>query len=187
MQAALAAGDEISGASTFLIEEGLDTGPVFGVLTERVRDDDTAETLLERLADAGAQLLESTLDGVREGALQAVPQSPDGVSYAPKITVDAARIRWDVPAVAIERGIRAVTPAPGAWTTIAGVRVKVGPVSVVDSRLDVGVIELRKDGVLVGTGSTAVRLDRIQPPGKKMMAAADWARGAHLEPGVAAE
>ena len=187
VQAALAAGDEISGASTFLIEEGLDTGPVFGVLTERVRDDDTAETLLERLADAGAQLLESTLDGVREGALQAVPQSPDGVSYAPKITVDAARIRWDVPAVAIERGIRAVTPAPGAWTTIAGVRVKVGPVSVVDSRLDVGVIELRKDGVLVGTGSTAVRLDRIQPPGKKMMAAADWARGAHLEPGVAAE
>lgn len=187
VQAALAAGDEITGASTFLIEEGLDTGPVFGVLTERVRADDTADILLDRLADAGAQLLESTLDGVGEGALQAVPQSSDGVSYAPKITVDSARIRWDAPAVAIDRNIRAVTPAPGAWTTIAGARMKVGPVSVTDDRLDIGAIELRKDGVFVGTGSTAVRLDRIQPPGKKMMAAADWARGARLEPGVVAQ
>lgn len=187
VQAALAAGDEITGASTFLIEEGLDTGPVFGVLTERVRNDDTAETLLDRLAHAGAQLLESTLDGVAAGALHAVPQSSEGVSHAAKITVDAARIRWEAPAVAIDRTIRAVTPAPGAWTTIAGARVKVGPVTVTDERLDVGAIELRKNVVLVGTGSTAVRLDRVQPPGKKMMAAADWARGARLEQGVVAQ
>ncbi|KAA0023530.1 methionyl-tRNA formyltransferase [Antrihabitans cavernicola] len=187
VQAAIAAGDEFTGASTFLLEAGLDTGPVYGVVTERIKDDDTAGALLGRLADTGAQLLETTLDGVAAGALTAVPQSGDGVSFAPKVSVDAARIRWEQPALAVDRHIRAVTPAPGAWTTIAGARVKVGPVTIATESLGVGLIELRKDGVHVGTGSTAVRLDRIQPPGKKMMSAADWARGARLEPGTVAE
>ena len=190
VQAAIDAGDEFTGASTFLLEAGLDTGPVFGVVTERIKADDTAGVLLGRLAESGAELLESTLDGVAAGALTAVPQSGDGVSFAPKVTVDAARIDWSRPALAVDRHVRAVTPAPGAWTTIADARVKVAPVTVADEpdlTLAPGAIELRKSGVFVGTGSTPVRLDRVQPPGKKMMSAADWARGARLDPGTVAQ
>lgn len=187
VQAAIAAGDEITGASTFRIEKGLDTGPVYGVVTERIGVTDTAGELLTRLADSGAALLEQTLDGVEDGALQAIPQSVDGVSYAPKITVDAARVRWDQPALAVGRAVRAVTPFPGAWTTVAGTRLKLGPVELVEEALPEGQLEVRKSDVLVGTATTAVRLGQVQPQGKRTMAAGDWARGARPAPGTVAE
>ncbi|MET8800048.1 methionyl-tRNA formyltransferase [Nocardia sp. NPDC004568] len=187
VQAAIAAGDEITGASTFRIETGLDTGPVYGVVTERIAVTDTAADLLGRLAHSGAALLEQTLDGVEDGTLQAIPQSADGVSYAPKITVEAAQIRWDQPALAVGRAIRAVTPFPGAWTTVAGNRLKLGPVELVEEVLPERQIEVRKSGVFIGTATTAVRLDRVQPQGKRMMAALDWARGARLAPGAVVE
>ncbi|MDM7490444.1 MULTISPECIES: methionyl-tRNA formyltransferase [Rhodococcus] len=187
VQAALAAGDEVTGASTFRLEAGLDTGPVYGVVTETIRPDDTAGALLGRLADSGAALLESTLDGLEDGVLTAVPQPPDGVSHAPKVTVESARVSWDRPAHLVDRHIRSVTPAPGAWTMIGDLRVKLGPVTGTDETLAPGQILPRKDGVLVGTGSTAVRLGQVQPPGKKTMAAADWVRGARLDPEVRAQ
>ena len=187
VQAAIAAGDEITGASTFRIETGLDTGPVYGVVTERIAVTDTAADLLARLADSGAALLEQTLHGVEDGTLQAIPQSTEGVSYAPKITVEAAQVRWDQPALAVGRAIRAVTPLPGAWTTVAGNRLKLGPVELVEEALPERQIDVRKTGVYIGTATTAVRLDRVQPQGKRMMAALDWARGARLEPGAVVE
>ncbi len=118
VQAALAAGDTVTGATTFQIERSLDSGPVFGVVTETVRPTDTAGELLERLSVAGAELLEATMDGIAEQKLTAVPQPAEGVSVAPKVTVDDARIRWDLPAHVVDRRIRAVTPNPGAWTMI---------------------------------------------------------------------
>lgn len=183
VQAAIAAGDEMSGASTFLLEEGLDTGPVFGVVTERIRPTDTSGDLLGRLADAGAVLLESTLDGVADSALTPRPQPGDGVSHAPKVTVDSARIDFGRPAHLVDRQIRSVTPAPGAWTEIGDVRVKLGPVSAPDDGVEFedlapGVVDVRKKAVLVGTGTTPVVLGWVQPHGKKQMAATDWARGA---------
>lgn len=187
VQAAIAAGDEITGASTFRIETGLDTGPVYGVVTERIGVTDTAADLLGRLADSGAALLEQTLDGVEDATLQAIPQPADGVSYAPKITVEAAQVRWDQPALAVGRDIRAVTPFPGAWTTVGGNRLKLGPVELVEEVLPERKIDVRKNGVLVGTATTAVRLDQVQPQGKRMMAALDWARGARLAPGAVVE
>ncbi|MGW8654850.1 methionyl-tRNA formyltransferase, partial [Nocardia salmonicida] len=183
VQAAIDAGDDMTGASTFLIEAGLDTGPVYGVMTEKIGLTDTAGELLARLAEAGAVLLEKTLDGVEDGSLQAIPQSHDGVSYAPKVTVEAGRIGFDEPALAIHRHIRAVTPAPGAWTEVNGLRLKLGPVEMVEETLPEREIEVRKSGVFVGTSTTAVRLGQVQPPGKKMMNALDWARGARLAPG----
>ncbi|WP_194813981.1 methionyl-tRNA formyltransferase [Nocardia sp. XZ_19_385] len=187
VQAAIDAGDEFTGASTFQIEAGLDTGPVFGVVTEKIQVTDTAGILLERLADSGARLLETTLDGVEDGALQAVPQPTEGVSHAPKVNAEDGHIRWDQPALNITRRIRAVTPAPGAWTEIAGTRLKLGPVEMVEEDLPARTIEVRKTGVFVGTATTAVRLDQVQPQGKRMMAALDWARGARLEPGAVFE
>lgn len=184
VQAAIDAGDEITGASTFQIEAGLDTGPVFGTVTEKIDVTDTAGTLLDRLADSGARLLEATLDGVEGGTLQSVPQPAEGISHAAKVTAEAAHIRWDLPALAIGRRIRAVTPAPGAWTEIGGARLKLGPVELVEEQLPARSIEVRKSGVFVGTATTAVRLDQVQPQGKRMMAALDWARGARLQPGA---
>lgn len=190
VQAAIAAGDAVTGATTFQIERSLDSGPVYGVVTETIRPDDTAGDLLGRLSESGAGLLESTLDGIADGVLAAVPQPAEGITVAPKITVEEARVRWDLPAHAVERRIRAVTPAPGAWTTIGELRYKLGPVTVDDEAseaLQPGQIQVTRAGVRVGTGSQPVLLDRIQPPGKKPMIAADWARGARLRDGERAQ
>lgn len=182
VQAAIAAGDPVTGATTFRIEPSLDSGPVFGVVTETVRAGDTAGDLLERLSISGAMLLERTLDGIADGSLAAVPQPADGVTLAPKITVEEARVRWDLPAQVVERRIRAVTPNPGAWTMIGDLRLKLGPVRVSGQQpLSPGMIRVEREGVTVGTASLPVVLDEIQPPGKKPMRAADWARGARLD------
>jgi methionyl-tRNA formyltransferase len=183
VQAAIAAGDTVTGATTFQIEPALDSGPVYGVVTETVRPTDTAGDLLERLSISGAALLQRTLDGIEDGSLTPAPQPSDGVTIAPKITVEQARVRWDLPAHVVERRIRAVTPNPGAWTMIGDLRVKLGPVTLDQAAPNIlppGAIRIDRDGVRVGTGSEPVLLGRIQPPGKKAMAAADWARGARL-------
>jgi methionyl-tRNA formyltransferase len=189
VQAAIAAGDTVTGATTFQIEPALDSGPVYGVVTEAIRPIDTAGDLLARLAVSGAALLETTLDGIADGSLTSVPQPADGVTVAPKITVDAARVRWDLPAHVVQRRIRAVTPNPGAWTMIGDLRVKLGPVTVDESSnsLAPGVISVSRDGVRIGTGSQPVLLGQIQPPGKKLMNATDWARGARLDESARAQ
>lgn len=190
VQAAIAAGDTITGATTFQIEPSLDSGPVYGIVTETIRPTDTAGDLLARLAVSGAELLAGTLDGIADQALTPRPQPVDGVSLAPKITVEQARVRWDLPAQVVERRIRAVTPNPGAWTLIGDIRVKVGPVQLDSgahaSSLEPGAIQVDRKSVWVGTASQPVRLGQIQPPGKKPMNAADWARGARLDPEIRA-
>lgn len=185
VQRAVIAGDDITGAVTFLLEEGLDTGPLFGTLTEAVRPDDTSGELLERLSRSGAVLLAQTLSAIASGRAAAVPQEGE-VSLAPKLGIDDGRIDWHQPALAIGRRARGVTPEPGAWTTLDGQRVKLEPVAL---RTDVpallpGQVVLNGKSVLVGTGSHPVELTRIQPSGKKMMAAADWARGQAALEGV---
>lgn len=180
VQHAILAGDEVTGASTFLIEPGLDTGPVLGTLTETIRPRDTAGDLLGRLAVAGAQLLVATLDAIEDGTARPIPQPAEGVSHAPRITVADARIRWEHPSIAVDRRIRACTPAPGAWTTLPdGSRLKVAPVLPVPEVdvLSPGQIRATKSEVLVGTGSGAVRLGDVAPAGKRFMPAPDWARG----------
>ncbi|BBY91509.1 methionyl-tRNA formyltransferase [Mycobacterium gallinarum] len=189
VQAAIAAGDTVTGATTFQIEPALDSGPVYGVVTETIRPTDTAGELLERLSISGAALLATTLDGIADGSLTAVPQPSDGITIAPKITVEEARVRWDLPAHVVERRIRAVTPNPGAWTMIGDLRVKVGPVSVEQSAdtLPPGTIRVERKGVHIGTGSQPVALGVIQAPGKKPMNAVDWARGARLDENARAQ
>jgi methionyl-tRNA formyltransferase len=185
VQHALWAGDEVTGATTFRIVPALDAGPTFGVMTEAVRPRDTAGDLLHRLADGGAELLVRTLDGIEDGTVEAREQPDEGVSLAPKITVDDARVDWHQPAAAVDRRIRACTPAPGAWSTTAGQRIKLGPVLVDPDGepLKPGELAVAKDAVHVGTGTVPVRLGDVQPVGKKGMPAADWARGARLNSG----
>ncbi|QRP43799.1 methionyl-tRNA formyltransferase [Amycolatopsis sp. FDAARGOS 1241] len=184
VQAAVRAGDEITGASTFRIVKELDAGPVFGVVTEKVGPADTSGALLGRLAESGAQLLLSTMDGIEAGTLQAVEQAADGVTYAPKVTVDDARVSFADPAPAVDRLIRAVTPDPGAWAEFRGERLKLGPVTVVDEPGPApGELVVERKRVLVGTATKPVRLGEVQAPGKKRMAATDWARGTRIEEG----
>lgn len=185
VQHALIAGDEITGATTFRLEEGLDTGPVLGVCTEPVGPRDTSGDLLERLAHGGARLLVDTLDALEEGILRARPQPSEGVSHAPKLTVEDARVRWEHTAAQVDRRIRGCTPAPGAWSTLRGERIKLGPAGVAPGADPLGPGELRvgKRAVHVGTGSTPVELHTVQLPGKRPMPAADWARGARVTDG----
>ncbi|TDC09563.1 methionyl-tRNA formyltransferase [Nonomuraea longispora] len=182
VQHAILHGDEITGASTFQIVKELDAGPVYGVLTEEIRASDTSGTLLERLSISGAGLLAATLDGVEDGTLEARPQPAEGVSVAPKITVSDARVAWDRPALHVDRLIRACTPSPGAWTGFRGQRVKLGPVRVLPGeRLAPGVIFAAKTAVRVGTATDAVELGEVQPQGKRLMGAVEWARGVRPE------
>jgi methionyl-tRNA formyltransferase len=179
VQHAVLAGDEVTGATTFLIEQGLDTGPFFGILTETIRPTDTSGDLLGRLSTSGAGLLVATLDALETGDVQAVPQPTEGVSLAPKITVDDARVHWTAPGLRVDRLVRACTPVPGAWTTFRDKRVKLGPVTLAGAQFDPGVL----DGDLVGTATQAVRLSTVRPEGKGEMAATDWLRGLRVVAG----
>ena len=200
VQHAVLAGDEFTGASTFRLERGMDTGPVFGVMTERIRATDTSGDLLARLAEGGAGLLLATLDGLASGELTAQPQSSEGVSYAPKIDVPDVQIDWTRPALALDRLIRAANPAPGAWTVRAGQRFKIlslanaaapqphsPDVAANDGdqakTLRPGELVVTKRAVWVGTGTSPVELGVVQAHGKKALPAADWTRGIRTESG----
>jgi methionyl-tRNA formyltransferase len=187
VQAALRHGDEITGASTFRLEEGLDTGPVFGVVTEAVRPTDTAGELLGRLATSGADLLVATLDGIADGTVRPRPQPAEGVSLAPKVTTADARVEWAAPHAAIDRLVRSVSPEPGAWSTFRGERLGLGPLSVPGADpvpvLKPGELHVEKRRVLVGTAGAPLQLGEVRPVGKRAMPAPDWARGMRIDGG----
>ncbi|WP_338595611.1 methionyl-tRNA formyltransferase [Saccharopolyspora sp. SCSIO 74807] len=184
VQAAIRHGDRITGASAFRLVPELDAGPVYGVVTEDVRAGDTSGVLLDRLAESGAKLLLATLDGIEDGSLRAEEQPAEGISYAPKVTVDDAKVDFTRPAHVVDRVIRSVTPDPGAWAFFGDERLKLGAVSVTEETgLAPGELRVEKRRVLVGTGTAAVALGEVQAQGKKRMAAIDWARGTRIEQG----
>ncbi|TCB95339.1 methionyl-tRNA formyltransferase [Micromonospora zingiberis] len=185
VQHAVLHGDELTGASVFQLEEGLDTGPVYGTLTDEIRPADTSGDLLERLAHSGAALLVAVLDALEDGTARAEPQPADGVTLAPKLTVEDARVRWSDPAFAVDRRIRACTPAPGPWTTFRGERVKLGMVVPAPDApaLKPGELLVEKARVLVGTATVPIRLGEVRAAGKRAMPATDWARGARVSAG----
>jgi methionyl-tRNA formyltransferase len=185
VQHAILAGDDLTGATTFRLEAGLDTGPVYGVMTAAIGPRDTAGDLLGRLSRDGAKLLTATLDGIEDGTLEPQPQPDDGVSLAPKLTSADARVDWTRSAIVVDRRVRACTPAPGAWTTFRERRLGLGPVLPLPDDLGLAVGEVRdlgRDGVVVGTGTGPVRLGDVRPEGRAAMAADAWARGIRLAP-----
>ncbi len=186
VQHSIWAGDEVTGATTFRIVKALDAGPTFGLMTERVRPTDTAGDLLGRLAEGGAELLVRTLDGIEDGSLEAREQPAEGISLAPKILVEDAKISWNEPAIGVDRRVRACTPGPGAWSTWEGERFKIGAVTITTGRerLEPGVLEVTKNAVFVGTASEPVELGEVKAFGKKAMRAADWARGVTIAEGA---
>jgi methionyl-tRNA formyltransferase len=183
VQHAILRGDDVTGATTFRLVAELDAGPVFGVVTEQIKPSDTAGDLLARLAASGAELLVATMDGIESGELVARPQPEHGVTLAPKVTAEDARVRWSEPAAAVSRRVRACTPAPGAWTDLNGARLKVWPFAgIATDDVPSGLLCVRGSRVLVGTGTQPVQLGDVQPNGKRRMPAADWVRGLRLDP-----
>ena len=178
VQRALMAGDSMMGATTFVLDEGMDTGDIVGTLTDPVRPADTAGSVLERLSHSGGSLLADSLVAVATGQAKPVAQAGEA-SRAPKLTGAQARIDWNHPAVAISHHVRGVTPEPGAWTDYDGQRMKIDRVIPAPevAGLAPGHVHVRDGAVYAGTGSYAVELTRVQPSGKKPMAALDWARG----------
>ena len=147
-------------------------------MTESIAASDTSEVLLQRLSHSGAVLLAQTIDGIAAGQISGVPQQGE-ITLAPKLTLEDGHVQWGDPALAINRRVRGVTTEPGAWTLLGGQRFKLGPVAMRADVTDLAPAQLRVEGkaVLVGTGSHAVELVEVQPAGKKMMKATDWARG----------
>ncbi|MDO4243280.1 MAG: methionyl-tRNA formyltransferase [Actinomyces sp.] len=186
VQHALIAGDDVTGACVFRLEEGLDTGDVYARLTETIRPTDTAGDLLERLSHAGAPMILDVLEALEAGAIVPEPQDGSLATMAPVLRPSDGVIDWTDPAPAIERRIRGVTPAPGARTWLGATDLRLGPVEVVANGpgLAPGELQVAKREVLVGTGGGAVRLGRLAPAGRSWMEAEAWARGARPPQGA---
>lgn len=176
VQHAIKSGDDVTGVTAFQIDSGLDTGPILSSLATNIKPDETAGELLDRLALEGTGLINSTLAGLAQGKLFPVTQSSVGVSLAPKITKEDARIDWQMPALAIERHIRSVTPTPGAWTEFADERIRIFPVNLAPeiTHLSPGQIVSSDGLVLVGTGSHAIALQQVQQAGRTAVSAMRW-------------
>ena len=199
VQRAVMAGDAVTGACTFVLEAGLDTGPVIAVEETEIGEHETSGDLLSRLAVSGASLLVGSLDAIEDGTARFAPQPDEGVTLAPKLTIDDAHLDWADSAAELDRRIRGCTPAPGAWTEFRGQRLKVAQArlaapeeaadrvtsasSAAEADGGPGTLLAGKRAVHVVTGSGLIELVKVQPHGKKTMAASDWARGVRIEAG----
>lgn len=186
VQRAIWAGDKITGASVFRIGPGLDDGPLLAQSTTEIGVHETSGQLLDRMAIDGALLLRTALQGLIEGKIVPQPQQEGSYEHAAKIHPDDARVRFDVPAFAVDRQIRACTPEPGAWTMLhnGGDELKLNIIEAVidenEPALEPGQLKVTKKKVWVGTSTYPVELKQVKAQGKKQMIAADWARGARL-------
>ncbi|HRQ00919.1 MAG TPA: methionyl-tRNA formyltransferase, partial [Terrimesophilobacter sp.] len=186
VQHAIIAGDEVTGAAVFQLVPELDAGDVFATVNRRIEAHETAGRVLEDLAESGAELLVSTVDALAEGTAVATPQSGEP-SFAPKLTLDDARVDWSAPAESIHDRVRGVTPEPGAFTTVDGARLKIHSAAIAHgvARLPQGEIRLHDGRVVVGTATVPLELIEVQPAGKRTMSAPDWWRGIGVDRVVA--
>ena len=186
VQHALLNGDTRSGVTCFVLEAGMDTGPVLKTAETGVTADETAGELITRLAVLGAPVLLDAVRGLVNGSIEPVPQDHEQATYAPKISPDDARISWEQPADAVRNRIRAFNPAPGAWTTLRGERVKVHRASLMDAAVAGGedtagvpgtVVAADEEGPVVACREHSLLLTEVQPAGKPRMGGADFVRG----------
>jgi len=184
VQRAIMAGDAVTGVTTMLMDRGLDTGPVLQRLEEAVRPEDDAGSLGSRLAELGAPLLRSSIEGLAAGTV--TPRAQVGApTSAPKLTDEDRPIAWSEDAAAIVRRIRALSPTPGAVTTVAESAVKVLRAEEAGAPTQGAgvVVAIEGPGLVVGAGSGTVRLLEVVPSGRRRMSGADLARGWRLAPG----
>lgn len=175
-----------TGVSIMQMDEGLDTGPVIHQRAATITPEETGGELEARLAESGAEALVEAITLMASGSARAVPQDDTKASYAPKITRQTARIRWEADAETIARAVRAFDPKPGAWTTLHGRDIKLfGPRLAATPPTDgaPGEIMQTDPAVVVATGEGALRFLEVQPAGRPRMTAGDWLRGRGAAPG----
>ncbi|HYC65016.1 MAG TPA: methionyl-tRNA formyltransferase [Reyranellaceae bacterium] len=182
---AIVAGDEQTGVTTMRMDEGLDTGPMLLAESTPISAADTAATVHDRLADMGAKLIVSTLDGLVRGTLQAVPQPADGVTYAHKLGREEGALDWRRPAAELERKVRGFHPWPGSWFDLGGERIKVLQAGLALAGGTPGTVTVMRDGFpVIACGVGGLKLLKLQRPGKSAMAADAFLRGYDLPAGT---
>jgi methionyl-tRNA formyltransferase len=180
VQATILHGDRLTGVTCFVLDEGMDTGPVLLTRSTKVGPTETAGELTSRLAALGAPLLVEAMVGLVDGTLEPMPQDDASATYAPKISPRDAILDWSSAAEHLERCVRAYQPVPGAHTTLAGDRLKVHAARVVPGRGEPGTIvaiDDRTGAPVVACGHEALRLDEVQPAGKRRMSGAAFVHG----------
>lgn len=177
VERAILAGDETTGVSLMLMEEGLDTGPVIAVADTDIAPDDTGGTLTAALSSMGAELVLDHLVAFTQGQRDPAPQMDRLSTYAGRLTKDEARIAEGTPAYVVERMIRAFHPRPGAWVAAGGSTYRIHQAHLVADSVAEGTIEVKGDRVLLGTADGVLELDRLQPAGKRAMSGSDFANG----------
>jgi methionyl-tRNA formyltransferase len=198
VQRALLEGAAVTGVTTFVIDDGMDTGPLLLAAEVPTHPDEDAGALTARLAEVAGRLAVETLDALESGQVQPRPQPPEGASLAPKVRPEEARLDFTRPAAELANAVRAFTPAPGAWTTHRGRRLKVtravpdppgGPKAPPRTppedgvRLEPGRVAVGPGGwLLVGTADRPLELVEVRPEGRRAMSGAEFARGARLGP-----
>jgi methionyl-tRNA formyltransferase len=182
VQRALMEGVDTTGVSIMVLTEGMDEGPVLAMQSIDVGVNDTAGVVGQRLAEIGAELLVPSLEGYGAGRLQPVPQDDEHATYAPKFGNDEARIDWRNPSPSVHNLVRALNPAPGAWTTFKDTRLKIYETRQTgDGGLEPGGLRAGEK-LIAGTGDGSVELVDVQLAGKRRMSGGELARGLRLEP-----
>jgi len=182
---AIIRGEQTTGITTMLMDEGLDTGPTLLQRHLDIGSEDTTESLSQKLSVMGASLLKETIAKLRNGSLSPRPQSGDA-SYAPSLRKEDGLIDWSTSASEISHFIRGMNPWPGAFCRVNGERLKILRASPIQGRGLPGVIErLDKSGLVIGTGGGLLSITELLPQGKKPMPASAFVRGRRLARGMA--
>lgn len=183
IQWALINGETTTGVTTMLIDEGLDTGPIFLQKEVPIDEEDDALTLSEKLSNIGAALIYETIVKLREGKLSPIPQSGEP-SYAPQLRKEQGRIDWNLPARKIFNLVRGTYPWPSAYCFLRDERVKIIKTRVLDGIAQPGLVLKAKEQLIVGTGEGLLDIILIQPEGKKVMTAREFVSGRKINEGI---
>jgi len=183
IQHAILAGETETGVSIMQMDAGLDSGPVLHKAATPIGPEETAGELTGRLAELGAGALVDALSLMTGGFARPVPQDPRGVTLAPKVDRDGARIDWRRDAASLARQVRAFDPAPGAWTTLAAAPLKLFGAVLTAAAGEPGIVLATGDRLVVGCGTGALALREVQPAGRTRLSAADWTRGRGIAAG----
>lgn len=177
IQAAIKAGDEISGITIMLMDAGLDTGPILSRRQLTIAVDETGGSLHDKLADLGADLLVETLPGFFRGAVKATAQDSSAATYAPSIKREEGRINWRLGAAEIERTLRAYNPYPGCFTTWNGSLLKIHAGVVKSGNAEPGTV-VQCDGIIaIGAGDALYCPTELQLAGKRRASIAQFVNG----------
>jgi len=184
IQHAILAGETDTGVSIMQMDTGLDSGPVLHRVATPIGPEETAGALADRLAELGATALVDTLSLVTGGFARPEPQDPRGVTLAPKIDRDSARLDWRLDAPALARQVRAFDPAPGAWTTLDQGPLKLFGAVATRDQGEPGRVLAADDRLVVGCGEGALAVREVQPAGRTRLSVADWTRGRGIAAGA---